>query len=159
MKIVRATIALGAVVFFGAIASTGVRGQAQRARRSDTEMQVQIEAQERAGLNDLKTGDLEDFRKLMAEDGVFVDAQARSTREQVMAAVGGFRLTDFSMTQVKFLRVGAETGLISYEFNDHGVTHGRPFTTHSYVSSLWTRRGGRWVCLFSQSSTVEPRRK
>ncbi len=156
MRTARVAIALAAMAFLGALKPAGVSAQAQTASMSDSQMQAQIEAKEREGLRELETGDLTHFRELMAENGIFVDSHARSTREQVLADVGGFRLTDFSMTQVKFVRVAAETGLISYEFSDEGVAHAHAFATHTWVSSLWTRRGGRWECLFSQSSSVEP---
>src|ERR1700735_385702 len=76
-------------------------------------LQQQIIAKEREGLEALKAGDLELFGKLTAEDAVFVDSQGPATKAQVMKNVQDFRLTDYSMQDVKFVAISPTSGLIS----------------------------------------------
>ena len=115
-------------------------------------LQEQIVAKEREGLDALKIGDLAVFGKLTADEAIMVDAEGPATKSQVLNNVGQFRLTDYSMDDLKFVPVSATTGLISYKINEKGVSHGHEFIARAYVSSLWTKRGGDWVCLFSQET-------
>lgn len=130
--------------------------QAPESTSSET-LQQQIVAAERRGLDALKAGDLQQFADLTADEAVLVDAQGAATKAQVMKNVAGFTLADYTIEDVKFVPVSANTGLISYKITEKGASHGREFTAQAYISSLWTQRNGKWLCLFSQESAVPKR--
>jgi uncharacterized protein DUF4440 len=117
-------------------------------------MQERVAAKEREGLESLKTGDVAHFGELTAEDAIFVDPHGIASKAEVMKNVEGFRLTDFTMEDVKFLQVSEKSGLISYKLTEKGVTHGKEFTAIVYVSSIWAERGGKWLCEFSQETAA-----
>ena len=117
-------------------------------------LQQQIVAKEREGLDALKTSNLEIFANLTAEEAVFVDAAGLATKADVMKNVAGFTLTDYSMEDVRFVPLSAESGLISYKIHEKGVSHGHEFAAQAYVSSIWAQRAGKWVCLFSQETAA-----
>ena len=121
-------------------------------------MKQQIVAKEREGLEALKSGKLELFGDLTADDAVFVDAAGPATKAQVMSNVAGFQLTEYSMDDVRFVAISEKAGLISYTITEKGVSHGHEFAAHVYVSSVWAERGGKWVCLFSQETAARPPR-
>jgi hypothetical protein len=50
--------------------------------------------------------------------------------------------------------ISSNTGLIAYKTTEKGKSHRHGFSAQVYVSSLWTRRGNDWVCLFSQETPV-----
>jgi hypothetical protein len=58
------------------------------------------------------------------------------------------------MDNIGFVPISANTGLITYRIAEKGVSHGKEFSARVYVSSLWTERGNRWVCLFSQETAA-----
>jgi hypothetical protein len=115
-------------------------------------LREKIVAKEREGLDALETGNLDLFGRLTAEDAVMVDAQGPATKVQVLKNVSEFKLTYYSMDDLKFVPVSATTGLISYKITEKGISHGHEFMAKAYVSSLWTKRGSQWVCLFSQET-------
>jgi ketosteroid isomerase-like protein len=112
----------------------------------------EIVAHERAGLDALKTGDLTLFGATTAEDAVFVDAHGPATKAEVMEHTAEFRLKDYTMTDVRFVRLSAESGLIAYAITESGTSHGHDFSARVYVSALWVKRGGKWMCVFSQET-------
>jgi Domain of unknown function (DUF4440) len=118
-------------------------------------MRDQIVASERAGLECLKRGDLATFGNMTAADAVFVDDHGPATKAEVMEHTAGFRLTDYSMEDIRFVPVSADAGVISYKITESGNSHGRDFTARVYISSLWARREGKWVCLFSQETAAK----
>jgi len=121
---------------------------------SDDALRQQVVSHEREGLEALKTGDLERFGNLTAGEAILVDAQGPATKTQLLSNVAGFRLTDYSMDDVKFLRLSPNTGLITYKITEKGASHGHEFSAQAWVSSIWTERDGKWVCLFSQETAV-----
>jgi len=148
-----ATLAAG--VFLSSAIPTRVEAQSSQLKTQDAEqapLERQILAKEREGLDALKTGNLETFANLTADDAVFVDAHGSATKSQVMQNVAGFRLTEFSMENIRFVSLSSKSGLISYKISEKGVSHGKEFTAQAYVSSIWAKRGGHWLCLFSQET-------
>jgi hypothetical protein len=124
------------------------------ANTSEVSIEQQIVAKEREGLEALKVGDLELFGKLTADDAVFVDTQGPASKAQVLKNVGGFKLTDYAMEDVRFVSISENSGLISYKITEKGVSHGKEFAAQVYVSSIWAKRGSQWVCLFSQETAA-----
>jgi ketosteroid isomerase-like protein len=125
---------------------------AARAQTSADTVQTQVFAKEREGLEALKSGNLDAFGALTADDAVFVDAQGTATKADVMKNVQGFRLVDFSMKAQKFVLIAPAAGLISYTLTETGTSHGKTFTATAYISSVWVQRAGKWVCVFSQET-------
>jgi hypothetical protein len=119
-------------------------------------LEQQIVAKEREGLDALKTGNIELFGNLTADDAVLVDAQGPATKAQVLKNVAGFNLTDYSMEDVRFVPLSLKSGLIEYKITEKGVSHGKEFTAQAYVSSIWAEREGKWLCLFSQETAARP---
>jgi len=116
--------------------------------------QQQIVAAEREGLDALKIGNVEHFASLTADEAVFVDAAGPATKAEVVKNVAGFKLTDYSMEDIKFVPLSAASGLISYKTTEKGVSHGHEFSATVYVSSIWANRSGKWLCLFSQETAA-----
>jgi ketosteroid isomerase-like protein len=122
---------------------------------TDDPMQEKVVAAEKAGLDALKAGDLARFGELTADDALFVDTHGPASKAQVLNNVVGFRLTDYSMGDVAFKRLAADSGMITYKISETGNSHGRDFTVQVYVTSIWVQRGGKWVCLFSQETAAK----
>jgi hypothetical protein len=118
-------------------------------------MSGQIIAKEREGLEALKNGELDYFGALTADDAIMVDAQGPATKVQKMKNVRDVRLKSYTMDDIRFVQFTPDTGLISYQIAEAGVSHGKEFAAKAYVSSVWTQRGGNWVCLFSQETTAK----
>jgi len=126
-------------------------GRAQQAEPTPT-LQEEVVAQERAGLDALKIGDLTAFANSLPDDAVFVDAHGAAGKDEVVKNVAGFRLTEYTMTDVRFVALSADSGLIVYRLAESGTSHGKEFAAKVHVSSLWLRRGGKWMCVFSQET-------
>jgi hypothetical protein len=128
--------------------------ESRDSKASEESLKQQIVAKEREGLDALKTGNVGIFADLTAEEAVFVDAAGLATKAEVLRNVAGFSLTDYSMEDVRFVPLSAESGLISYKIHEKGVSHGHEFAVQAYISSIWAERAGKWVCFFSQETAV-----
>jgi len=115
-------------------------------------LQQQIVGKEREELEALKAGDHKAFANLLADEAIFLDPRGHGTKAEVVEHTADFRLLDFTMESVKFVAVGANSGIIAYKLTQKGNAHGHEFTSVAYASALWTKRDGKWVCLFSQET-------
>jgi hypothetical protein len=120
------------------------------------EMQGQLVAQERAGLDALKAGDVPAFGSSVGEEAVFLDDHGPATKAQVMKNVEGFRLIDYSISDPQVVRVSDAAGMLIYKLTEHGTSHGHEFTATVYISTLYVKRDGKWVSLFSQETAARP---
>ena len=90
----------------------------------------------------------------IAEDAVFVDASGAAGKAQVGKNVAGFRLREFTMTDIRFVPLAADTGLIVYVMNETGTSHGKEFSLKVHVASVWSKKSGKWLCEFSQETAA-----
>jgi hypothetical protein len=156
--IVVAAIAISSALLLGWSKDSVVAAQSLEFRNSsdnDSSMEHQIVSKEREGLEALKTGNLEQFGNFTADDAVFVDAMGPASKAQVVKNVAGFTLSDYSMDDIRYVPLSGKSGLITYKIYEKGVSHGRQFEAHAYISSIWTKRGKTWVCLFSQETAAK----
>jgi ketosteroid isomerase-like protein len=126
--------------------------QKQAASARGDALRDEIVAQERAGLDALKTGDMTAFANSTADDAIFVDAAGPAGKAEVLKNTANFRLTDYTMSDIRFVRLSRDSGLIVYRLAESGTSHGKEFTGKVNGSSLWLKRAGKWVCLFSQET-------
>jgi hypothetical protein len=120
----------------------------------NSSMEEQIVAKEREGLDGLKAGDVGHFGDLTADDAIFVDSQGPAAKAQVLQNVVGFRLTDYTIENVHFVKISPNSGLIVYKVTEKGLSHGKEFAAQVYVSSIWIQRETKWLCLFSQETAA-----
>lgn len=112
----------------------------------------EIEAQERHGLDCLKTGDLKEFAATTADDAIFIDAHGPAGKAEVVEHTSQFRLDSYAMTDVKLLPLSPDSGVLTYKMTETGTSHGKQFSATVYVSSIWALRKDKWQCLFSQET-------
>jgi Domain of unknown function (DUF4440) len=162
MKKISACILTGALFFAGAVLLVGQRAAAidsppasPSPTTEENSLGQQILSKERTELDALKAGDFTTFGSLIADEAVFVDALGPASKAEVLEHTEGFKVTDYKIEDEKFLPISADTGMISYYIAEKGVSHGKEFTAHVYVSALWTKRANNWVCLFSQETAAK----
>jgi len=114
-----------------------------------------VVAMERQELECLKSGDYRQFAGLLAEDAVFVDSHGPAGKAEVVKNTSEFRLTDFSMDDIRFVALSANSGLLVYRLTESGVSHGKQFSARVYVSAVWAERDHKWMCLFSQETAAK----
>jgi hypothetical protein len=124
------------------------------ASSSTDSLQQQIVSKEREELECLKTGDLKHFAELLADDAIFVDDHGAASKSEIVEHTAEFRLTEYTIDEVKFVPVSTTSGLITYKIGERGNSHGREFIAQVYVSALWVERGGKMVCVFSQETAA-----
>ena len=116
------------------------------------DLQQQIVAKEREELEALKAADYQKFADLIADDAVFVAPQGMAAKSEVVENVRDFKLLDFTMSDIRFVPLSANSGVVAYKLTETARSHGQEFTTEVYASAVWIQRDGKWVSIFSQET-------
>lgn len=154
------TIACFAVV--SAVIAGSFAGQSTSPARANkagkvgpSQLQDEIVAEERQELEALKNGKVEEFSSLMAEEAVFMDSHGSASKAEVVGHLGDLKLLEYAMADIKFVAVSPQSGVIAYKLTQKGRENGKDFADTVYVSALWVKRNGKWVCLFTQESPAQ----
>ena len=116
------------------------------------DLKDQIVAKEREELTALKSGDYKKFADLIADDALFLDPHGPGTKSEVVEHVSDFKLLEFTMDDIHFIPLSANSGIVAYRLTQKGSSRGHEFTTTVFASATWVERGGKWVCVFSQET-------
>jgi len=122
---------------------------------SPSQLQAEIVAKERQELEALKNGKVQEFSDLMAEDAIFMDSHGSAGKAEVVGHLSDLKLLEYAMADIKFVAVSPQSGIIAYKLTQKGRENGKDFADTVYVSALWVKRSGKWVCLFTQESPAQ----
>jgi hypothetical protein len=139
-------------LFLPLLAIVAFAGCATSSSNPSVPLVDEIVAKEREGLDALKVGNLAVFSDLTADDAIFVDPHGIASKAAVMKNVAGFRLEDYTIENVRLVALSTTSGLIAYNITEKGNSHGREFVAKAFISALWVKRNGGWVCVFSQET-------
>jgi hypothetical protein len=102
----------------------------------------------------LRRGDAEADNQLLADDflGVYPSGFANRA-DHVGQLVNGPTVASFELHDARMMVISADDALLSYraDFRRPAGDASEPVES-MYISSLWSRRAGRWVNVFSQDS-------
>ena len=105
----------------------------------------------------LRRGDVEEDMRLLAEDflGVYsIGFAGRSDHAGQLA--NGPTVAEFELHDARLMVLSDNDALLSYRAEWHRLAAGKRGPRESmYVSSLWSRRPGQWLNVFSQDSPAE----
>ena len=80
---------------------------------AETSLSQQILSKEREELDAQKAGNFKAFENLIADEGVFVNADGPASKAEMLKRTEGIKLLEYGINGVKFLPISADTGLIS----------------------------------------------
>ncbi len=114
----------------------------------------EIVGQERAGLEALKKGDVAKVGAALTDDAVFVDSNGILRKPELLKQLGAVKLKDYTMSDVRFVPVSPDNGVVSYTLTESGTRQGQAFSAKVFVSSAWVRNGRQFQCVFSQKTAA-----
>lgn len=148
-----AIIPIAAVAFSGVFRTHAYVSAAQENR--NPELEQRIVSLERQELDSIKSGNIEAFSALLADDAIFLNSRGFGDKALVIKNTAAFKLQDYSMDDIKVVPLSDNSGLIAYKLTETGNAHGNEISGTVYASALWVQRSGKWLCLFSQETPAK----
>jgi hypothetical protein len=107
----------------------------------------------------LRRGDAEEDTRLLSEDflGVYPSGFADRS-EHAGQLANGPTVAEFELREARMMVLSDDDVVLSYraDWRRPGADE-RGSRESTYISSVWSRRAGEWVNVFSQDSPAEPR--
>lgn len=105
----------------------------------------------------LRRGDAEEDARLLADDFLGVYSSGFADRsDHAGQLANGPTVADFELLDARLMVLSQNDALLSYRADWHRLTGNDIGPAESmYISSLWSRRAGRWVNVFSQDSPTQ----
>jgi len=105
----------------------------------------------------IKAKNWDAFAAALADDAVTVTGGGVSDKAQTVEAVKKLDLTDYALSDVKVLKLDADAAVITYTSTSKARYDGQPMPdTPSRDSTVFVRRGGKWLAAFHQETPAEP---
>jgi ketosteroid isomerase-like protein len=101
-----------------------------------------------------KDKDVKVFKARVPSDGVLVSDQGIETKEQMLKDIPsmGCDVKSFKLSDFKLIAVGGNTYVLAYKGTEEGTCGSTPLPPNLWATSVWVRRGGRWMAVSHQES-------
>jgi hypothetical protein len=94
------------------------------------------------------------LRDALAEDYLDVSDVGVFNKSETLQLIPELNLRDYTLDKFKVVRVDSGSAIVTYEAVQHWTLKGQEGSSHVRASSVWARRGGRWLIVFHQESTL-----
>jgi hypothetical protein len=131
-----------------------IRTSAQMTPGDKSAIEKTIIANEQKINDAIVKGDPAAFKSEVAEDALAVDDQGVTTAADMikMLKPANAKITESKLDGFKFVWVDTNTAVVTYTWTGKGTFMGQPVHSPSYSSTVYTKRGTRWVAVFHQET-------
>jgi hypothetical protein len=114
-----------------------------------------LSAQEKTLWEGFKNKDTKPFEKTLAPDAIEVNARGIDDRAAIIHNIGtaNCSVKSVGLDGFKLMKVDADAVLLTYKGSANGTCDGKPFAP-VYASTLWVKRGEKWMPLFHQETEI-----
>lgn len=117
--------------------------------------QADIEAKEHQIWDAIKAKSWDAFAGMLSDDFVYVTGDGQSNKAQMLDALKKYDLTEYTFSDVRFVKVDDDLAIIAYTSTEKSSYDGKPTSAKPLRnSSAWVRKGGQWVAALHQETEV-----
>jgi hypothetical protein len=113
-------------------------------------------AKEKEAWETFKTKKADAFGNLLGKDFIAVDQDGTVGKSEEVKSVAEFDLKDYALADIKVVMATKDTAVLTYKVTQHGTYKGRAIPANASASSVWVKRGGKWVAVFHQETPARP---
>lgn len=131
------------------------------ARAQTAELEKTLVANERAVNEAVAKGDAAAFSQHVAKDAWSIDSTmgrmpVADFVKEMPEMVKDMKLTSWDITEPKLMPIDANNAVLTYKWVGSGTYKGEPIPSPVWASTVWSKRGGKWMAVFHQESLAIP---
>lgn len=92
------------------------------------------------------------FSALVAADAWSVDGMGATKVSDFAATLDQMKIKTWKISDEKVAWIDANTAVVTYKWTGSGTYQGQPIPPATYASTIWTKKGDKWVAVFHQES-------
>jgi ketosteroid isomerase-like protein len=132
------------------LASALALGQTKR----DSALETELIEMEKRGFEAWKNKDVKFYQETTTEAAYSVDRFGVLPHEQFLKAIGNHpcKVNSYNLDNFKVTRLNPDTALLTYRYTQDVVCLGKPEPSPIWASTLFSKRGGKWLAAFHQET-------
>ncbi|HEX8774781.1 MAG TPA: nuclear transport factor 2 family protein [Pyrinomonadaceae bacterium] len=132
--------------------ATSGSGAPAKAKSSVEDMLI---AREKEVWELIKKKDIQGFATYLADDQVYVTNDGVHTKAETVKSVAAGNLSELALDEWKVLMLDKDAALVTYRVTAKGMVNGQEVSGVTRESTLWAKRGGKWLAVFHQDTMVK----
>lgn len=158
MKTARMCVAILATLIFASVAAAQCGPARPKTPGETGSLEEMIVAQEKLIIEAIKKNDGEAFKSLVDVNGTVVNSQGIMKISDALPMLFGSKVTisEYTLEEPQVRTVDKNSAIINYKSSSTASFDGKTMTGKSYDTTIFVRRGSKWVAVFHQSSEVAP---
>ena len=102
--------------------------------------------------------DIATLKTLIADDSYGTDMMGTNSIAEMYKQLPtmDMKITEQHMTDYKYVWVNPTTVVLTYTWSGKGTMNGQPVPSPAYASTVYTKRGDKWVAVYHQETTAMP---
>ena len=96
--------------------------------------------------------DKDAFSALVALDGWSIDGNGFMKMSEFAGALDQLVLKSYTISEEKVSWVDPNTAVVAYKWTGSGTFAGQPFPSTVWASTVWAKKGDKWVAVFHQET-------
>ena len=134
----------------------GSSSRSMSAMKGKVSLQEAITGMERRAWEAVKARDSKTFSDLFAADGTMTDGGGIISRDSFLKTLPDLTISEYTLSDIKVMMIDKDSALITYKADVKGSFKGQAFPPNpTYVSSIWTKRGGKWMAVYHQETMAQ----
>jgi hypothetical protein len=121
--------------------------------------QADLEAKEHQVWDAIKAKNYDAFGGLLSDDFTYVTNSGVYNKSQTIDAIKKYDLTDYSFSDIKFVKVDDDLAILVYTCTETSTVGGKPSPESGnkvYHATAWANRAGKWVGVYHQDTISVP---
>jgi hypothetical protein len=142
-----------ALTVLAALLATATLAHAQTDKAA---IEKQLIANEHTIVNSFSKGDAKTFFTLVDKTGVGVDNTGVTKIADLEPVIPRAKVTTTNMDPITVQWIDADTAVLYYKWTGSGTMDGQKVPSPVYSSTIWTKKGGKWMAVYHQESLLTP---
>jgi hypothetical protein len=92
------------------------------------------------------------FTALVATDGWSIDGNGVMKTSELVGMLDQLVIKSYKITDEKVSWADPNTAIVAYKWTGSGTFAGQPFPPIVYASTVWTKKGDKWIAVFHQET-------
>ncbi|TMB21419.1 MAG: nuclear transport factor 2 family protein [Deltaproteobacteria bacterium] len=115
-------------------------------------------ANEKGAFEAFKQKNASTFNDYLADDFLGVDAGGVTRKAAQSEAMADTQLKDYALDDIKLVKATKNVGILTYKLTQHGTYKGDPIPATVHATSVWVKRGDKWLAVLHQETPARPTR-
>lgn len=100
-------------------------------------------------------GDKATFSALVLPTAWMADGNGFMKTSDFLAGFADIKLSSWAIGDEKVSWVDNNTAIVTYKWTGAGTWQGQPLPAATYASTVWTKKGDKWIAVYHQESDLK----